>query len=71
MDAHEVGYNERHVYQPYFGFIQRPGLRGSYYYNNYGFAFLNIGVDYPYNGKTDNAFIVGVFGGSVPDPSRL
>ena len=67
MGHKELGTNERHVYHPYFGFIQRPGKRGSHYYNNYGFAFRDEGVDYPHVGSTNNALIVGIFGGSVPD----
>lgn len=63
---HELGYETRHVFHPYFGFIQRPGKAGDLNNNNYGFAFKNAPVHYPTEDRDANPFYIGVFGGSVP-----
>ncbi len=49
---------------PYFGYVQKPGpdFREGFKYNAAGFISP---YDYPYQKKTENQYIIGVFGGSV------
>ncbi|WP_375340821.1 hypothetical protein [Okeania sp. SIO2C9] len=49
---------------PYFGYVQKPGpdFREGFKYNAAGFISP---YDYPYKKKSNNQYIIGVFGGSV------
>ncbi len=49
---------------PYFGYVQKPGpdFREGFKYNAAGFISP---YDYPYQKKSKNQYIIGIFGGSV------
>lgn len=65
MDDNQKGYNERHVFHPYFGFTQRPRKDPNQIFNNYGFSFLSDPIDYPFVPKNKDTYIAAIFGGSV------
>ncbi len=49
-------------FHPFFGFVVKPGIDRRF--NNYGFISP---YDYPYLKKSENEYLIGIFGGSVAE----